>query len=100
MPPIRRMTKPDSSEQLLMTPSNSSHSETDLAVALKALLALAPSDKNRTQKDVSKFLKELTDFVSDSDEEIAAAYMKEALTGSDGRIHLKPVGQAQATAIP
>jgi hypothetical protein len=65
-----------------MTPSSSLHAETDLTVALKALLALAPSDKSRTRKDVSKFLKELTDFVSGSAEEIAAAYMKEALKQS------------------
>jgi hypothetical protein len=65
-----------------MNQISSPYSENDLALAVQALLALSVSDKSRADRDVSKFLKGLKDFVSESGEEIASTYLKEALKHS------------------
>jgi hypothetical protein len=54
----------------------------ELAATLKELLDMGKDVNKRRHEDVSRFLEELKAFVSESSEEIASAYLKEALKHS------------------
>jgi hypothetical protein len=72
--------------------------DTELTLALKELVALGVDSKARGNRDVKEFLGQLKEFVSESAEEIASAYLKEALKQSlselTGEIASKVAGLA------
>jgi hypothetical protein len=65
-----------------MTEANPADQKTELATTLEELLEFGTGTGKHHHKDVSRFLKEVKDFVSESSEEIASAYLKEALKQS------------------
>ena len=81
-----------------MSQTNPAHPETQLAATLEELLALGTATK-RGQKDVSEFLKELKDFVSESSAEIASAYLKEALKQSLSQLAVEVGSKVAGLAI-
>jgi hypothetical protein len=81
-----------------MNQANPTHPETQLAATLEELLALGTATKHG-QKDVSNFLKELKDFVSESSGEIASAYLKEALKQSLSQLAVEAGSKVAGLAI-
>jgi hypothetical protein len=65
-----------------MSPTDRVPPKTELATTLEELLELGAGRNEQGHKDVSRFLKELKEFISESSEEIAPAYLKEALKHS------------------
>jgi hypothetical protein len=65
-----------------MTQTDPADKKTELVTTLEELLESGTGTSKHRNKDVSRFLKEVKDFVSESSEEIASAYLKEALKQS------------------
>src|ERR1700724_4778081 len=65
-----------------MSQTDPVHPTMELATTLKELLDMGKDVNKRGHEDVSRFLEELKGFVSESSEEIASAYLKEALKHS------------------